>query len=138
MKQPPRAVKAHECVRIELNHPMGFRRANRKADAGGLSRPIVKKKKWNDLPGWIMLHAERGAVKKCWNGFVPSWTSLTFSALLGPQGRRCDAEARATDVSCQLERRSPHAPQRDPRFPLNLGTHVYGLVRVGVRVRVST
>ena len=68
MKQPPRAVKAHECVRIELNHPMGFRRANRKADAGGLSRPIVKKKKWNDLPGWIMLHAERGAVKKCWNG----------------------------------------------------------------------
>ena len=44
-------------------------------------------------------------VKKCWNGFVPSWTNLTFSALLGPQGRRCDAEARATDVSCQLESR---------------------------------
>ena len=47
--------------------------------------------------GWVL--------NETWTQAKPSWASLTFSALLGPQGRRSDAEARATDVSCHLESR---------------------------------
>ena len=35
---------------------------------GPANRPIVKKKKWNDIPHWIALYSERGETRKCWNG----------------------------------------------------------------------
>lgn len=33
-----------------------------------VNRPIICRKKWDDIPGWIGLLAERGVARKCWNG----------------------------------------------------------------------
>ncbi|CAE7462798.1 axeA1 [Symbiodinium natans] len=30
--------------------------------------PLVSRPWWSELPGWIALHAERGPVRKCWEG----------------------------------------------------------------------
>ena len=42
---------------------MADRRVKGKPD-----RPIVPRKRWDDIPGWIQLCAERGETRKCWNG----------------------------------------------------------------------
>lgn len=34
----------------------------------GAKKPIIDKKHWHWLPTWIQLHAERGKLKKCWEG----------------------------------------------------------------------
>lgn len=34
----------------------------------GSRRPLVPKRLWQELPKWIALHAERGQMKKCWEG----------------------------------------------------------------------
>lgn len=52
---------AAACLRIELR-PKGLERRTAKGDR---ARPIVPKRLWNDIPGWISLHAERGAKKRC-------------------------------------------------------------------------
>ncbi|CAE7495606.1 axeA1 [Symbiodinium sp. CCMP2456] len=34
----------------------------------GSKAPLVTRPWWSELPGWIALHAERGPVRKCWEG----------------------------------------------------------------------
>ena len=66
IKRERRPHPAANFVKVSLNHPPGvFKVAQRKAN-GGPQRPIVLKRRWKDLPGWIALYAERGAAKKCW------------------------------------------------------------------------
>lgn len=36
-------------------------------------RPLVPRRAWPNLPKWIALHAERGLVKKCWDGHRLLW-----------------------------------------------------------------
>ena len=33
-----------------------------------LGRPIYGPDHWGSLPSWVLLHAERGSVRKCWEG----------------------------------------------------------------------
>ena len=57
------ALMPSTAVKLFLDTPLSRRRAK-----GRSNRPIVLKKKWGDLPGWIALLAERGETRKCWNG----------------------------------------------------------------------
>ena len=58
-----RVHPAAACLRIDLK-VKGLQRRGK----GDRCRPIVPKKLWKDVPGWIALYAERGVARKCWNG----------------------------------------------------------------------
>jgi len=82
MKSPPRSPKTPSfsrrrgVVQSPVKSPALFPRrravplAPPKCQAAWrpLEEPIVDKQHWSWLPQWIALHAERGEMKKCWEG----------------------------------------------------------------------
>ena len=80
--------------RIELSYPNGFNIARRRAN-GPPNRPILPKRLWKDIPGWISLFAERGAAKKCWNGCPLLPATHDGRRYDGCQIRGCDTKPRA-------------------------------------------
>lgn len=40
----------------------------RHSSGHGTRRPLVSRREWSGLPNWIALHAERGPLRKCWEG----------------------------------------------------------------------
>jgi|EP00900_Chrysochromulina_parva_P004110 acetyl esterase/lipase len=43
-------------------------RVDRRPRARGLGKPIYGPDHWGALPSWILLHSERGTMRKCWQG----------------------------------------------------------------------
>lgn len=91
-------------------------------------RPIVSKRLWSDLPAWIALHAERGSLRKCWNGcrlFRDRHDARRFGACeirgcdhafkRGDPVLACRACGWAVCASCCLRPRMPKL-EADPLF----------------------
>jgi len=116
------------CKKVALHHKtvdMKRRRGGQSSQNG----PIVPKKLWEEIPGWIALLPERGLTRKCWNGCPLRITKQDGRRYKGCKVRGCTTKPKAGErilacaecrwsvcKTCNAERTRMPTLARDPLF----------------------
>ena len=119
------APKVGIAGRIMRRSPVGVVDWERVPLLGGSSKkrrraPIVAAEHWRELPEWILLHAERGTMRKCWSGHRLFWTAQDGRVYGDCEVRGCGRRPKAGEPilacpECRWSICSDCAPR--PRMP---------------------
>ncbi len=120
-----RQKSASPVGRIMRRSPVGVVDWERVPLLGGSSKkrrraPIVAAEHWRELPEWILLHAERGTMRKCWSGHRLFWTAQDGRVYGDCEVRGCGRRPKAGEPilacpECRWSICSNCAPR--PRMP---------------------